>query len=101
MAIDQPGRAFVWLGVELDNRRVTIPKECIGVHRHASYREFAERVKQATINGDRAMRPVAEDLADQAREHLSWTALDEDSRTGGVHRLDLLRELNRASNLRS
>ncbi len=52
------------------------------------------------VAAQRLVRPVAEGLADQRRQHATRTGLDEDPRARRVHRLDLVHEPHPARELR-
>ncbi len=53
----------------------------------------------ARLDSHRHVRALAQDGSDQSRQHLAGTGLDEDPRTGRVHRLDLLDEAHGRADL--
>ncbi len=76
------------------------------LHRQTARREARETVLERAeicrallVERDRAMRTIAEDLADQAREHRARADLDERAHARRVHRLDLLDEAHRLREL--
>ena len=76
------------------------------LHRHAERGQLGQRAQQrgraigpATIERDRDMRTIREDLPDQVAEHGARADLDEGVDAGGGHGLDHLREADRLGDL--
>ena len=105
VAVDEPWLDACGLRIELDDRGIAIPEQRVGVDRRVARGDRGERTQEladagvADVARDRDVRAIAEDLGDQARQHLTRSGLDEHARAGVVHRDDLVREPHRPGDL--
>ena len=109
-AVDEPGgrradggpaRGLERRGIQRAHRAT--PEQPARLDAHTLGRERRDAVKEGHETGTarhvsrhRKVRAIAEDRADEAREHAARAGLDEHAGAGFVHRLDLAHEVDRA-----